>query len=569
MKALAAFSLIAARLAATSPTGAECLCTYDETCWPSSSDFSQLQGQVSQPLIYPLPTASACYPVSNPSGNCTAVLENSADPIWRASMPGSMEAPNFETFIFKNGTIDACYSNTTLGIPCGQGSVPVIGVDARSPEDIQAAVNFAVNHNLKLVVKNTGHDFMGRSAARGAFVVWTHNMKNITYNSQFVPQGAPSNETYDAITLGAGVQWHEAYDAINRYGRMMVGGASDGGSVGAAGGWILGGGHSALAPTYGLGVDNVVEMTVVLSTGEYLTVNDHQYSDLYWALRGGGGGTYGILTSVTYRTYPSLPVAFYLFEANATSSSAMQDMFTELMHRQVQFSDDGWAGYGSSTNSSMYFFYIAPNMSTAQANATTQGWTDYAQALTSQGISSSALITQFASWYDWYTEVYSSPGQNGMNRMMASRLLSRDTLENGYQDISKVFFDCGASWNLVAGGKVSEIDPDSVGLNPAWRDAIIEALCVVQWPDGTPSQEIHEKVDEVKSLIKAIHDATPNDSAYFNEASLFEVDWQQTFFGSHYAALKTIKDKYDPHRLFIVAEGVGSEDWNTELTCRI
>lgn len=56
-----------------------------------------------------------------------------------------------------------------------------------------------------------------------------------------------------AITLGAGVQWHEAYDAAQAQGRVLVGGVADGGSVGAAGGWLMGGGHSAIAPAYGLG----------------------------------------------------------------------------------------------------------------------------------------------------------------------------------------------------------------------------------------------------------------------------------------------------------------------------
>ena len=67
-----------------------------------------------------------------------------------------MQSPNFETYEFANGTIDACYLNTTLGVPCTQGSVSVIGVDARSPSDVQAAVVFAQKYNLRLVVKNTG-----------------------------------------------------------------------------------------------------------------------------------------------------------------------------------------------------------------------------------------------------------------------------------------------------------------------------------------------------------------------------------------------------------------------------
>lgn len=133
----------------------QCRCTYSQPCWPSTSDFSTLASQVSQPLIHPLPPASACYP-SSASSNCTSFQQNQLDGNWRTNQSGSMEFPNFETFIFDNGTISACYANTTLGVPCTQGSVPVIGVDARSVADIQVAVNFARERNLRLVVKNTG-----------------------------------------------------------------------------------------------------------------------------------------------------------------------------------------------------------------------------------------------------------------------------------------------------------------------------------------------------------------------------------------------------------------------------
>jgi hypothetical protein len=71
-------------------------------------------------------------------------------------VPGQMQQPNFEAFEFPNGTIHACFLNTTLGIPCNQGSIPVIGVDARTVSDVQAAVEFAKRKNLRVVVKNTG-----------------------------------------------------------------------------------------------------------------------------------------------------------------------------------------------------------------------------------------------------------------------------------------------------------------------------------------------------------------------------------------------------------------------------
>ena len=61
------------------------------------------------------------------------------------------------------------------------------------------------------------------------------------------------NVHQSAVTFGAGVQWHEAYDSANQQGRFIVGGLSSGASVGAAGGWVMGGGHSAFSPKFGLG----------------------------------------------------------------------------------------------------------------------------------------------------------------------------------------------------------------------------------------------------------------------------------------------------------------------------
>ncbi|KAH7921689.1 FAD-binding domain-containing protein [Leucogyrophana mollusca] len=567
MKLLAAFSLLVSSKL-TLATFPSCRCVYGDKCWPSATQFTQLESKLSQPLIYPRPSGAVCYPTSNPSGNCSGLVDTWTDGNWRADQPGAMEAPNFETYAFKNGTIDACYANVTLGVPCGQGSVPVIGVDARGVADIQAAVQFAVKYDVRLVVKNTGHDYLGRSAARGAFVVWTHNMKNITYNASFVPQGAPSHETYNAITLGAGVQWHEAYAAANAQGRIMVGGASAGGSVGAAGGWVLGGGHSALSPTYGLGVDNVVEMTVVLSTGEYLTVNSHQHPDLFWAMRGGGGGTYGILTSVTYRTYPSLPVQAALFSANATNPTVMNTLMTELMRIHPALSDAGWSGYGSASNSSLFFAYMKPNGTVAQLNESFHSFVVFAQNLTSQGLSIVTKPVYEDTWYEFYSTYLSGGVENGGNTMLGSRLIPRETLEKNSKELTNILLPINLSWNFVAGGKVSKIDPNSAGVNPAWRKAIIHLTFGIAWPFGASSQEIDGMIDILKAKEKALRDLTPESGAYFNEASLYEENWQYTFFGTHYPALKAIKDKYDPHGLFVVAEGVGSEDWDSDLNCR-
>jgi hypothetical protein len=481
-----------------------------------------------------------------------------------------MDATNFESFIFKNGSISACYMNTSLGIQCEQGSVPIVAVDARSVSDIQHAVKFATTYNLRLVIKNTGHDFFGRSTARGGFMLWTHHMKDITYNESFVPAGAPESETYDAITLGAGVQWFEAYDAIQSHGRVLVGGISAGGSVGAAGGWLLGGGHSILSPHYGLGVDNVIEINIITSTGDYLTTNTHQHSDLFWALRGGGGGTYGVVTSVTYQTHISVPVIAVFFNSSSSSRTTTKQLFTEFLRIHPALSDAGFGGYAFYSNTSLGWIYLASNISEATANASINPFFTYAQNLTTEGLNITIATTApFESFYAWYREFFATGNQDGGIVELASRLVPGELVEGDYKQLADTLFDIdGGSWNFVAGGAVSKVDPDSTGLNPSWRKALLEFTLGIGWVEGTPFSEIKKLRAEQALVVKKLSALMPDAGSYFNEGSLFEINPKQVFFGSHYDKLKAIKKVYDPLDLFVVVEGVGSDDWNTELTCR-
>ena len=147
-------SLLIIALCSTSVFSNDCRCIYGLQCWPSNSEFQTLASQVSQPLIHPVPPATPCYNFA--LGNCSDVRDSWFNGIWRSDQPGAAEHSNWETYTLSNGTIQSCYLNTTFGVPCQQGSVPVIGVDARTPKDIQEAVKFAAKHNLRLVIKNTG-----------------------------------------------------------------------------------------------------------------------------------------------------------------------------------------------------------------------------------------------------------------------------------------------------------------------------------------------------------------------------------------------------------------------------
>ncbi|KAL0579405.1 hypothetical protein V5O48_002576 [Marasmius crinis-equi] len=554
-----------------------CRCLYGDSCWPSNSDFDTLPSQLSQGsqgLIHPTPPEAACYPPASPSGNCTDVQLNTLDGNWRSDRSGAYQNINFETFVFPNGTISACYLNTTIGAPCEQGGVPPIGVDARTVGDVQVAVRFASERNLRLVVKNTGHDFLGRSAARNSFMVWTHHLKNITYDEAFVPEGAPSSEGYRGsnnllpLTLGAGVQWHEAYDAAEQHGRFVVGGISVGGSVGAAGGWVLGGGHSAWSPSYGLGVDNVLQFTVVVASGDHLTTNSHTNPDLFWALRGGGGGTYGIVTSVTYRTHDPAPGIALVVSSNFSSTDVAKSIISEYFKTIPTLADARWGGYTFLSKKSMLSILVAPNADWAEANETIKPFVEFAGNKSEE---TSFASFPFPSFYSIYSTLLGVGGtQSGTNQEIATRLFPRKVFEDDHEKVADavISVEAGMSFNQVTGGFVSSVDPDSVGVNPAWRDALAIANCGVGWKEGASATEIETKRQLIKSSLQLLESLNPGGGTYFNEASLYESNPAHTFFGNHYDRLLSIKDQYDPHGLFVVAEGVGSERWDGSLNCR-
>lgn len=133
-------------------------------------------------------------------------------------------------------------------------------------------------------MKNTGHDYIGRSIAPGALSIWTHHLNGILiHEDEFKLDGFDVTIEGPAVTVGAGAQMWDVYSATDAINQTIVGGG--GKSVG-IGGYITGGGHSILSPRYGLAADQVLQMEMVTPGGEIITINEMQHSDLFWALRG-------------------------------------------------------------------------------------------------------------------------------------------------------------------------------------------------------------------------------------------------------------------------------------------
>ncbi|KAF9450811.1 FAD-binding domain-containing protein [Macrolepiota fuliginosa MF-IS2] len=567
---------ILAQTTVSSNKDADCRCLYGQSCWPSEQDFSSLSTLLSQPLIRPVPPASACYPVGNPSGNCSDVQQNWVNGNWRADQPGAYQNVNFETYTNRNGSISGCYLNTTLGLPCDQGSIPPIGVDVRTIEDVQAAVRFVGQHNLRLVVKNTGHDYLGRSAARNAFMIWTHHLKNISYNANFIPDGGLDNETVPALTLGAGggLQWREAYAAVAEQERFILGGISTDMSVGAAGGWIMGGGHSGFSAKYGLGVDNAIQFTIVKADGDHVVANAHHNPDLFWALRGGGAGSWGVVTSVTYRTYDLVPLTMSFINATFSDPQVAQEVTTEFIGLHPKLSDAGWGGYSFFNNQTIFAAFLAPNVSWADTNATILPFFDFVKNATGQP--DTPIFTQpFDNFHAWLDALQSQGSAGGMEQVggfgeLASRLISREAAEERPEETAQLLLSFEfVSINFVAGGAVARADPDSVGLHPGWRKAVAHVWTSEGWEAGDSGDVVRQARQRVAREVRRLEPISPDSATYMNEASLYEPDFRKSFFGSHYEKLRSIKRKHDPRSLFLVAEGVGSEDWNGSLTCPV
>ena len=103
---------------------------------------------------------------------------------------------------------------------CEQGGYPLYVVNVSSVAQIQLAVNFARNTGIRLVIKNTGHDFSGKSGGAGSLSMWTHNLKEIA----LLPSYEDSEYSGPAIKAAVGIQGFELYAAANQYGMIALGG---------------------------------------------------------------------------------------------------------------------------------------------------------------------------------------------------------------------------------------------------------------------------------------------------------------------------------------------------------
>lgn len=325
----------------------------------------------------------------------------------------------------------------------------------------------------------------------------------------------------------------------------------------------MGGGHSPFSPAFGLGVDNVLQFTVVLADGSHVTTNSYQHPDLFWALRGGGGSTYGVVTSTTYKTYPIFSFTKATLTVKFSSPDIAQDVVSEFIKIHPTLSDAGFSASFGISNSSFKGSVQATKSGWAKAGSTFLSFVQYAEDATDGQVEHA--VKSYDSFYKYYKAL---PDETtGSQVELASRLLPRSLAVSDPAKAAKILLSVeGPTLNSIAGGAVSRPHPDSAGLNPAWRNAISEIVIAAVTSENY-AIDFYEKVDYMKQSTLILDQLTTDSASYLNECSRYELDYKKSFYGSHYGQLKSIKEKYDPTSLFVVAFGVGSDEWDRDLEC--
>jgi FAD/FMN-containing dehydrogenase len=187
--------------------------------------------------------------------------------------------------------------------PRYDGARPLAVLSVASAQDVATAFAFAQDHGIRVAVRSGGHSYPGWSAGDGALVVDVRPLDRVSLNGT-------------SATIGAGASLVQVYDALGTRGRGIPGGSCP--TVGIAG-LTQGGGVGVLTRAYGLTCDAVTAMQVVLAGGRVVTASAHQEPELFWALRGGGGGHLGVVTSFTFATFaaPAITRAYVAWPFSA------------------------------------------------------------------------------------------------------------------------------------------------------------------------------------------------------------------------------------------------------------
>ncbi|KAF2271438.1 FAD/FMN-containing isoamyl alcohol oxidase-like protein MreA [Westerdykella ornata] len=534
--------------------------------WPSPAVWEKFNATVNGALIASVPAAAPCYKNWGvyDEARCTAITANFSNPYFHEADPTSNMWP-----IYQGRT---CLPRNTPNGACTLGGFPTYVVNISTVEQIQLSLNFARNNNIRLIVKNTGHCYLGKSLGAGALSIWTHHLKD----TQFI-ENYQSDSGYDgvAIKVAAGVTVREIYKLAEENNATVTGGICE--SVGFAGGYVTGGGHTPMSGYYGMAADNVEALQVVTADGRFVTASNTSHPDLFWALRGGGASTFGVVTSVIVRAHPKMPIVTSTFNYT-TGGNITREVFWNGTRKFFEM-------FPTLTDAHTYsYFWIsplpddqvrfemtpfwAPNHTIASFEALIEPWFSHLRAL---GIFFEPKTMLFDSFYPAYHSSWGNETVGQASRLPGNRIFPR----GNWADPAKFERMFAAIKNTSMTGKVvggyhqepgNRLHVDNA-VSSAFRHTVsflISGVTVEGGEDATQDQmqkTADELINDVLGPWREVAPESDFGGSYLNEANVAEPHWQESFYGVQYPRLLELKRKWDPKGVFYATTAVGSDEW--------
>jgi FAD/FMN-containing dehydrogenase len=551
--------------------------------WPNAAEWEGLRRATSGRLLKLAPPFAGC---ASDAAACAALRAQLKNPYAVGDNPALTQTSGWQ---------DAWLSQPSA-----------YAVAARETADVVAAVNFARTHKLRLVVKGGGHSYKGGSNAPDSLLVWPRAMNDVTVIDAFVPQGGRASDAVPAVRIGAGAMWIDAYTAVTtKAGRYVQGGGCT--TVGVPG-LVQGGGFGSFSKGFGTAAASLLEAEVVTADGQVRIANAHTNPDLFWAIKGGGGGTFGVVTRMTLRTH-ALPEYFGGVFGEITAAS--NDAFKALIARFIAFYRERLfnAHWGETVSlregRQLHLSMVFQGLDRAQAQAAWTPFLDWVRASGDYTFKEPTIMAVPARRF-WDADFWSktAPGIMGKDDRAGapshhavwegdrgqvgwfihgyeSTWLPAAQLEDDAQarlvDALCTAADkwwvelhfnkglAGASAEALAATRGTATHP---GVLDAFALAIIAGGGDPAYP-GMPGAQpdearAHRRAAAIRSAMDALRKVAPDAGAYVSESDFFQQRWQDAYWGANYPKLLKIKQRYDPDGLFTVRHGVGSEAWSAD-----
>ncbi|KAJ3497149.1 hypothetical protein NLG97_g2120 [Lecanicillium saksenae] len=506
-----------------------------------------------EPLALPCFSSFEGQPVDKDEAMCSERQANYTNPLYRRELPGGYMYDTSTINASDPASRDQCLLDpTNPGNPaawqntdCKLGNLPSWYIAIQSACDAVKAFKYANRFSIKLSIKNSGHTYLEDAGSKGSLLLWTRKLQKLRHHRSFIPRGCLSEPPRHAITVGAGIGCGEAYEFADKHNATVLCGYSP--TVGLSGGWVMNGGHSSISNVYGLGVDRVLQFKIVTPDGKMRIANKCQNPDLFWALRGGGGGTFGLVLESTHVVEEKMPMAAAVVKLPTSDAQLIAKFMDLLVDTAIDLAEDGWGGHIYGT----HFIYINPLISNADdAKASLRKILNFIDS-----VNGTSEIAVSAGWYDFFLDyVLSGVYSVGNLQLIGTQLAPVDLFRTeGKKDQLKAFFR-----DELRRGNIPYIPVDSPYLSlkngrptdtsvlPAWYDSLWEIGVGGRFGWNSTLAERQAVIQSLQEGSSRVAKLT-NGFAYKNEANPFTVDWQRAWYGTHYTALEEIKQKYDPN----------------------